>query len=957
MRITTLLTGTMAGVLSCCTCTVAQDPTPEPQPGLILYVAPAGNDAWSGKLEAPNEAKTDGPFATLTGARDAIRAMKKATPLPQGGVAVHVREGAYEFSATFKLTAEDAGTEAAPLVYRAQPGEKVILTGGKSITGFVPYQGDILKADVGAQGLKGVRFRQLLFNGKRQILARYPNFDASNPHGGGFAYVDGEPTPMYKKLPDGENVRVIQCKPRDVRKWAHPETGEVIIFPRYNWNNVSAAIAAADPEKGTITLAKDIADPNHPESRSIRPLDRFYVRNLFEELDAPGEWFLDTATWTLYFWPPGPMADATVRAPVIETIVEIGPKADWITLRGFNIEGCDSAAVVLRDASHCLVAGNTIHDTGGKMDWSAGVSVQGGRDCGVVGNDIYEICNHGIKLDSDNAARETLTATGHYADNNYIHHIGVLNGHGVGVYVSGVGLRVSHNLIHDTTRTGVFGGGPDCVVEYNHIRHVNLETEDTGGYYNGGNWHIRGQVIRYNYVHDVLGYGRTNDIWSSPHFAWAIYLDDDQSDTHVYGNIVARTVLGGFHIHAGRNNVLENNIIIEHTNQQMQYSGHTRDSWVVVDHLKRFQEAMTKPAYREKYPDLVNADLNTIWHMAGNKFRRNIIYYKNPKAKLYQCSYRDGNVPEQNESDNNLVWHDGLPITIGQWGMKDVPAQLSWEDWQKRGFDTHSVVADPLFVDPDKDDYRLKPDSPAFKLGFEPIPVEKIGPYASPLRASWPIVEAPGVRETPPVEVKIELPPKPVRQRPQANAPKVAAAPIADGEVKPGEWPEAKLLVREQTDGTALKTAPCELRICHDGASLYVAVTIPVKDAAKLKLGTAWGDNDAAEVCFQDASGTAPGPVFVVHGFAASTHESVLEAGAPAAAAEKLGAAVRFAAKAAAGQWTGEWTLPLDAAGIAYKPGLKLGFNVGVRRTEAGEWIQWFGSGSNLPQAGSIVLE
>ena len=65
------------------------------------------------------------------------------------------------------------------------------------------------------------------------------------------------------------------------------------------------------------------------------------------------------------------------------------------------------------------------------------------------------------------------------------------------------------------------------------------------------------------------------------------------------------------------------------------------------------------------------------------------------------------------------------------------------------GQDRHSLVADPLFVDPDNDDYRLRADSPAFKLGFKAIPVEKIGPYQDPLRASWPIVEAEGAREKP----------------------------------------------------------------------------------------------------------------------------------------------------------------------------------------------------------------
>ncbi|MDX9978876.1 MAG: right-handed parallel beta-helix repeat-containing protein [Lentisphaeria bacterium] len=925
----------------------------EPKPGMVYYVAPAGNDAWSGTLGEANAGGTDGPFATLERAREAVRALKQAGPLPAGGVAVHLREGAYELAGTFKLTEADAGREGAPVVYRAQPGEKVILTGGKSIGGFVPHQGEIVKADVGAQGFQGVKFRQLLYNGTRQILARYPNFDPENPHGGGFAYVEGQPTGMYPKLPGGENVRVIQCKPQDVRRWARPELGEVIIYPRYNWNNVSAAIAAADPEQGTITLAKDIADPEHPQSRSIRPLDRYYVRNLVEELDSPGEWFLDYDNWTLYFWPPGPLAGAAVRAPVLETLVEIGPKADWITLRGFVIEGCDGVAVQVQDSANCLIAGNTIHDTGGKLGHFAAVTIRGGKNCGVVGNDLYEIYNYAIRLESGREERETLTPTGHYAENNYLHHIGGLNGHGCGIYLAGVGLRVSHNLIHDTTRCGIFGGGNDCVVEYNHIRHVNLHTEDTGGYYVGGNWHVRGHIIRYNYVHDVLGYGRVGDTWTSPHYTWGIYLDDDHSGAHVYGNIVARTMLGGSHIHAGRDNVLENNIFIDHIRQQMQFSGHTRNSWVVEKHWQEFQAAMAKPAYREKYPELVDADPEKIWQMTGNVFRRNIIYYTNPEAKLYQLRTHDGNVFSDNQCDGNLVWHAGLPITVGQYGMPDTPGTLTWEQWLAKGFDTNSLVADPLFVDAANGDYRLRPVSPAFQLGFEPIPVDKIGPYASPLRASWPIVEAEGVREKPLKSIKVELPPAPAappRAIPRAAVPKVPAI---------GEWPGKPLPVASSTNGSPIRTAPCEARLAHDGTHLFVALTVPAKDVGALKLGSKWTQDDAGEVCFRDLSGAQPGPTFVLHGFAAGSHESVAEAGAPVATAKALGEAVRFTAAVDEGRWTGVWTIPLAAAGIQYQPGLELGFNLGVRRTEADEWIQWVGSGAthSLDKAGIVRLE
>ena len=133
-------------------------------------------------------------------------------------------------------------------------------------------------------------------------------------------------------------------------------------------------------------------------------------------------------------------------------------------------------------------------------------------------------------------------------------------------------------------------------------------------------------------------------------------------------------------------------------------------------------------------------------------FVREGTYYTDPDAMLYRHRNLDF---ETTESDYNLFHYFGKPLVMT---FKDVPPEKQWEEWTKLGFEEHSVIADPLFVDPKNDDYRLEPDSPALELGFKPIPVEKIGPYESPLRASWPIVEAEGVREH---SLRLDVLPKP----------------------------------------------------------------------------------------------------------------------------------------------------------------------------------------------------
>ncbi len=138
----------------------------------------------------------------------------------------------------------------------------------------------------------------------------------------------------------------------------------------------------------------------------------------------------------------------------------------------------------------------------------AAIAIESGTANGAVGNDIYDVGSNGVLLAGGD--RKTLTPAGNYADNNYIHHVGVFHKQAAAIALNGVGNRMSHNLIHHCPRFATWIKGNDHVVEYNHIHHTSLETEDTGAIYTGNRDWIssRGSIIRYNYIHDTIGYGQ-----------------------------------------------------------------------------------------------------------------------------------------------------------------------------------------------------------------------------------------------------------------------------------------------------------------------------------------------------------------------------------------------------------------------------------------------------------------
>ena len=825
-----------------------------------FFVSIDGNDAWSGKLPARNAAKTDGPFASITGARDAIRQLKASGPL-RAPVTVQIRGGVYYVSETITFTPQDSGTKECPISYVAYPGEKPELIGGRRITGFKPAKGALLRVFLSEVKEGKWYFRQLFVDGHRQIRARYPNFDHSDPYRGGWAYVyrgvgggqvhgissptdwllykvsipaDGEyrvwmsygcPHSMsgrtalsvdggkaipLKNLPasatsgwkskwhdcgttvrltrgehslkwqnvkgaamglhafaltddpdwkpattdipktaegkhlvlflaedyeegymdivnrrrqgfaSGSSKTMFRYKPGTFKPaWAKAPGAEIHIFVGGGSRELCAigSIKNVDEDTCTVTVRKG--------GRELKRGDRYFIENVFDELDTSGEWYLNKQTGYLYYWPKEGLSEKSeVIAPVARFMFRFEGDAagkkpvGHIRIAGLTIRGTAydlglpiyqpygivrEGVISLREATNCAIEDCTFRNIGG---WA--VVSDGGGGHVISGNEIYDGAQGGVHL--LNSSRNTVS-------NNHIHHLGRVCKHIGGVTMYGdagygkappaecgstVENVISHNLIHDISRYGIsekLTGGRN-VIEYNRILRTNTEGYDTGGIEASAavrpcNKEYRsGTVIRYNIVGDTIGYSSVGDV--DVFSANGIYLDGYAGGYTITNNIVYRGGPRGLQLTGGKYNKVENNIFVDGS---IGFSNHNNNSAGLV--FERNIVCCTERG-RERPAGLA------AWHWGG------IV-----GAWRGLCGKENGL-----RSDHNLYFLHG--------GVKDLAfattgGTCSFADWQKRGFDAHSIVADPLFVDPAKDNYALRPDSPALKLGFKPIDTTGIG--------------------------------------------------------------------------------------------------------------------------------------------------------------------------------------------------------------------------------------
>jgi len=674
-----------------------------------VFVSPTGSDTNPGTLESP--------VASLQRAQEIARQHIKK----EESVYVNLREGTYYLPRPLVFTGEDSPKGAGFNIWTSFNGANATLSGGQLIRpNWKPYRDGIMMAELPQVKVGKLDFDQLFVNGELRHMARYPNYDPNARNYNGVA---------------------ADCiSPERVRRWANPAGGFVHALHAAEWGDFHYVIKGVKPN-GEL----DLEGGWQNNRRMGMHKDIRFVENIFEELDAPGEWYLDHAKGILYFMPPDglDLDKAKIETAGIRHLIEFAGTAkapvrrvrisnltlthtartfmdnkepllrsDWTTYRGGAVFVTGSEDSSIEDCVIDQVGGNGIFVN----NYNRRLTIRGcrisraGGNCAAFVGDPKAVRSPLFEYDKRQSFKSMDKDPGPNGDNYpsdclvedcLIYQPGRIEKQTVGVQISmSEGITISRCSIYDCPRAGInisegtFGGH---VIQYCDVFDTVKETGDHGSFNSWGRdrwWGLTdvdpNKMMERHFEYlpklDMVKPIEIHDNrWRCDH-GWDIDLDDGSTWYHIYNNLCLH---GGLKNREGFYRTVENNIMVDNS-----FHPHV---WFVD---------------------------------SRDVFRKNIVF----------TPYQPINVPKPwgEEIDYNLLHAPGKQTAE--------PAKVLQD---QSGRDEHSITADAMFMDPTKGDYRVKDGSPALKLGFKNFPMDQFGVSKPSLKKIARTPQLPGGSSTP----------------------------------------------------------------------------------------------------------------------------------------------------------------------------------------------------------------
>ena len=651
--------------------------------GAEHFVSPTGSDKGPGSREKP--------WATLQRASEEVGRLKASGRLPKGGMTIWLAGGTYEQSKSLRLGAKTSGEEGKPIVFASLPGEQAHLLGGTriSLASTTPLAPDdpihsrfpqhtrphLRRVQLSREAMKGRLSlaapgtrpgAELYISGVPLRRARWPNVGApaartSAPVTETSFALEEEMTARWSTAP-GFRVHGL---------WKHP------------WADAHAS-AHVEPGTANIRLSK-------PPRYGLSAGSPFYVYDLPEELDEPGEYYIEPSSGVAYVWLPPVEPRSELQLSLLAGPLVLMEDAHHVTWRNVVFECSGGELVVIRGGSHNQLVGCTLRGAGGNA-----ISISGTEN-GVECSTIADCGAGGVVIVG--GERANLVPGRNYLRDSIVRRVGrIWWTRKPAVELAGCGNEAFHNLIVDAPHTGIKFSGNNHWIHANEITRVCLQTADAGAIYAGRNWSFRGNRITNNFVHHVQS-GLAGGVHG-------IYLDDTLPGTEVGSNILFAIQDAGIFCGAGRDNHLHNNIIarcgVAHFNgdyPRARINNRPGDPWNVLERMRDNGVDPLSQTWAAAYPELARIPGDWQALLAGT--------WRNPEGSTFVRNAGWENREWMKEKDDSRS------------GIFDVYAAIE---------DNAPAVA-PLFTDEAAEDRTHRSQVLVAPLpDFQPIPFAEVGP-------------------------------------------------------------------------------------------------------------------------------------------------------------------------------------------------------------------------------------